>query len=249
MYFFGSLFRSYLSDKKQKIKKAGFQFVGWCMINIVSKNHTQIRKNLSGAWSIYLPGSDLAGPARRPCSLYGSHVRHMNYRSYSGTCHESYLLCLADLHHQVGSILRLFFARKLVHYQVDNSDKTIAILGDKDGGPQKVKHEGDEVSKMFVLQNKQIDGRRLKVLAFSQIARNQSTTHSPAGIRSDIYIPKKKRDERPNVGGVAIIGVGFMRSRHGAPSVSKGMRGQKVKGLRQATNEYVAPPPPSTPLP
>ena len=173
----------------------------------------------------------------------------MNYRSYSGTCHESYLLCLADLHHQVGSILRLFFARKLVHYQVDNSDKTIAILGDKDGGPQKVKHEGDEVSKMFVLQNKQIDGRRLKVLAFSQIARNQSTTHSPAGIRSDIYIPKKKRDERPNVGGVAIIGVGFMRSRHGAPSVSKGMRGQKVKGLRQATNEYVAPPPPSTPLP
>ena len=28
----------------QKIKKAGFQFVGWCMINIVSKNHAQIRK-------------------------------------------------------------------------------------------------------------------------------------------------------------------------------------------------------------
>ena len=40
--FFGSLFRSYLSDKNKKIKKAGFQFVGGCMINIVSKNHTQI---------------------------------------------------------------------------------------------------------------------------------------------------------------------------------------------------------------
>ena len=28
----------------KKMKKAGFQFVGWCMIYIVSKNHTQIRK-------------------------------------------------------------------------------------------------------------------------------------------------------------------------------------------------------------
>ena len=30
--------------QKIKIKKAGFQFVGWCMMNIVSKNQIQIRK-------------------------------------------------------------------------------------------------------------------------------------------------------------------------------------------------------------
>ena len=30
--------------QKQKIKKTGFQFVGWCIINIVSKNHTHIRE-------------------------------------------------------------------------------------------------------------------------------------------------------------------------------------------------------------
>ena len=40
--FFGSLFRSDLSDIFFFLK-AGFQFVGWCMINIVSKNHTQVR--------------------------------------------------------------------------------------------------------------------------------------------------------------------------------------------------------------
>ena len=33
-----------VADKNKKIKKAGFQFVGRCMINIVSKNHTQLRK-------------------------------------------------------------------------------------------------------------------------------------------------------------------------------------------------------------
>ena len=46
LYFFEPLDRSYLADKrkKEKITKAGFQFVGWCMINIVFKHHTQIRK-------------------------------------------------------------------------------------------------------------------------------------------------------------------------------------------------------------
>ena len=33
-----------LGQKQKKTKKGGFQFVGWCMVNIVSKNHTQIRK-------------------------------------------------------------------------------------------------------------------------------------------------------------------------------------------------------------
>ena len=49
--------------QKQKTYKAGFQLEGWCTINIVSQNHTQIGK-LSGAWPIYLPGSYLAGSAR-----------------------------------------------------------------------------------------------------------------------------------------------------------------------------------------
>ena len=38
--FFGSLYRSYLSNKK-KIK-AGIEFVGWCMINTVRKNNIPI---------------------------------------------------------------------------------------------------------------------------------------------------------------------------------------------------------------
>ena len=32
-----------ISDEK-RYKKAVFQFVGWCIINIVPKHHTQIRK-------------------------------------------------------------------------------------------------------------------------------------------------------------------------------------------------------------
>ena len=44
LYFFGWLFRSYLSDEKKERKKVGFQFVGWCMINIVSENYTQTCK-------------------------------------------------------------------------------------------------------------------------------------------------------------------------------------------------------------
>ena len=33
-----------LGKKKKKLKRPAFSFVGWCMINIVSKNHTQTRK-------------------------------------------------------------------------------------------------------------------------------------------------------------------------------------------------------------
>ena len=40
---FGSLYRSYLEQNKTK-NGAGFPFVGWCMINTVSKNHIKIRK-------------------------------------------------------------------------------------------------------------------------------------------------------------------------------------------------------------
>ena len=37
--YFGNISRT-----KATIKNAGFQFVDWCMMNIVSENHTQIRK-------------------------------------------------------------------------------------------------------------------------------------------------------------------------------------------------------------
>ena len=50
--------------QKQKQKKTGLQFVGWCMVNIVSKNQKPKHVKLSGAWPIYLSASDLAGPAR-----------------------------------------------------------------------------------------------------------------------------------------------------------------------------------------
>ena len=40
--------------KKQKIEKAGFQFVVLCMMNIVSKNHTPIHKIERGMASLPL---------------------------------------------------------------------------------------------------------------------------------------------------------------------------------------------------
>ena len=41
-------------EQKHKINKAGFQFVGWCMMNIVSKNYTQIRITERGMANLHL---------------------------------------------------------------------------------------------------------------------------------------------------------------------------------------------------
>ena len=62
---FGSLYRSYLEQNKTK-NGAGFPFVGWCMINTVSKNHIKIRKIERGIAKQRLCQhvSTLAGPAR-----------------------------------------------------------------------------------------------------------------------------------------------------------------------------------------
>ena len=46
--------------QKQKIKKAGFHFVGSTSCPIIKPKHVK----LSGPCPIYLSGSDLAGPAR-----------------------------------------------------------------------------------------------------------------------------------------------------------------------------------------
>ena len=51
-------------EKKHKLKKAGFQCVGWCMINIVPKNHTQIR-TIERAMANPPLWQWLDGPARR----------------------------------------------------------------------------------------------------------------------------------------------------------------------------------------
>ena len=56
--YFGNISRT-----KATIKNAGFQFVDWCMMNIVSENHTQIRKIERGMAN--LPLWQWLGPARR----------------------------------------------------------------------------------------------------------------------------------------------------------------------------------------
>ena len=40
--------------QKHKINKTGFRFVGWCMMNIVSESHTQIRKIERGMANLHL---------------------------------------------------------------------------------------------------------------------------------------------------------------------------------------------------
>jgi len=62
---FGSLFRSYLSYKKMR---PAFHFVVSLLVGAWSTSRRTITPKyvkMSGAWSIHLSGSGLAGPARR----------------------------------------------------------------------------------------------------------------------------------------------------------------------------------------
>ena len=64
--YFGHL----ISPTKTTIKKAGFQFVGWCMMNIVSENHTKIRKVERGMANPPL-WQWLGWPSSYCCLLFG----------------------------------------------------------------------------------------------------------------------------------------------------------------------------------
>ena len=78
--FFGSLHRSYLSNKNKKKKRSGFPFVGGCMINTVLKNHLYIRK--------------LSGAKQRLCQHLGwpSSYRYVYMYSVDYLLHENYCI-------------------------------------------------------------------------------------------------------------------------------------------------------------
>ena len=80
LYFFGSLYRSYLS-KKKVTKKASFPFVGRCMTNTLSSNHVPTRNIERGVANLPLrqhlgwPSSYMF-TAHAPCPNDGTDMIH-----------------------------------------------------------------------------------------------------------------------------------------------------------------------------